>query len=58
MNIMNKDENDEVVELLWSITDKLDKVLEQLVKLNTQLTDDAGTQIPSDAPEASPPLEG
>jgi hypothetical protein len=37
MNIMNKDENDEVVELLWSITDKLDKLLEQLVKLNTQL---------------------
>jgi hypothetical protein len=50
MNIMNKDENDEVIELLWSITDKLDKVLEQLVKLNTQLMDDV--------PEASPPVEG
>jgi len=38
MNIMNKEENDEVVELLLSITDKMDKVLEQLVKLNRQLT--------------------
>jgi hypothetical protein len=52
MNIMNKD--DEVVELLWSMTEKMDKVLEQLVKLNTQLT---GKAIP-DAPEASPQLEG
>jgi hypothetical protein len=53
-NIMNKDENDEVVELLWSMTDKLDKVIEQLVNLNTHLTGKAGTH----APEASPPLEG
>jgi hypothetical protein len=54
MNIMNKEENDEVVELLWSMTDKLDKVLEQLVKLNTQLTGKAGIH----APEAPPQLEG
>jgi hypothetical protein len=52
MNIMNKD--DEVVELLWSMTDKMDKVLEQLVKLNRQLAGKAGTH----APEASPQLEG
>jgi hypothetical protein len=56
-NIMNKEENDEVVELLWSMTDKLDKVLEQLIQLNRQLAGKAGIPTP-DAPEASPPLEG
>jgi hypothetical protein len=53
MNIMNKDENDEAVELLWSLTEKMDKVLEQLVKLNTQLAGKAGDPIPG-----PPELEG
>ena len=51
-NLINKHENEEVIELLWSMTDKLDKVLEQLVKLNTRLMGQANIPIPDDAPEA------
>jgi hypothetical protein len=44
-----KDQNDEAIELLWSITEKLDKIIEQLAKLNAQLTGN------TEPPKASPP---
>lgn len=55
---MGKDENEEAVELLWSITEKLDKVLEQLVRLNLQLTGGADAPIPAASPVVPPAFEG
>jgi len=53
---MSKDENEEAVELLWSITEKLDKVIEQLAKLNAQLTGGASEPLPV-APPIPPAVE-